>query len=186
MPSDTSKPGPELGDTVLEVQAIFPSDAALQTAIAELTRAGFDRAEFSLPHVTNAAGDATPNESAENPDTVDDRTQIRNMNTSMAAAGAGMIGAGIVVATGGLAAVAVAAAVGAAAVAGGGVHALHSAELDSQTDDRNAAASRGELVLAVHTRDAERRARAEAILQAAGASRVAAVSRTDDAITSAG
>ena len=191
MPSDTtkpgfSKPGPELGDTILEVQAIFASDAALQAAIAELTRAGFDRAEFSLPHVTHAAGGATPNEGAENPDTIDDRTQIRNLNTSMAAAGAGMIGAGIVVATGGVAAVAVAAAVGAAAVAGGGVRALHSAELSSQTEDRDAAGARGELVLAVRTRDAERRARAETILSGAGATRVAAVSRTDDGITPTG
>ncbi len=188
MPSDSinagiGKAGPGLGDTILEVQAIFPSDAALQAAIAELTRAGFDRAEFSLPHVTHAAGGATPNEGAENPDTIDDRTQIRNLNTSMAAAGAGMIGAGIVVATGGIAAVAVAAAVGAAAVAGGGVRAMLSTELEGQTEERDAAAARGELVLAVRTRDAERRARAEAILAAAGATRVAAVSRTDDGIT---
>ncbi len=181
--SDTSKPGPTLSSTVSEVQGIFPSDAALQTAIADLTRAGFDRAEFSLPHVTNAEGEATPNASAEDPDTVDDRSQIRNMNTSMAAAAAGMVGAGVVVATGGIAAVAVAAAVGAGALAGGGVHALHTAEFDGQAEDRNLAASRGELVLAVHTTTDERRDRATEILRGAGASQIVPVSRTNSEIT---
>ncbi len=32
----TSKPGPVIGDSVEEVQGIFPSDAAMQDAIAQL------------------------------------------------------------------------------------------------------------------------------------------------------
>ncbi len=43
-----------MSDTLREVQAVFGSDAALQDGMDRLQRAGFDRAEISLPHASPA------------------------------------------------------------------------------------------------------------------------------------
>ena len=94
---------PTLPASVQEVQGVFPSDAALQDAIGRLTRAGFDRAALSLPAPNPTADEATPTQGADDPTTEDDIRQTRTMQTSMAATAAAFIGAGVTVATGGVA-----------------------------------------------------------------------------------
>jgi len=176
--STTAKPGPPLAGTVQEVRGIFPNDAALQDAIGRLARAGFDRAEISLPVRAVPPGAATPEQGAENPNTEDDDRQMRTLHASMAGSAAALLAAGAVIGTGGAAAPAVAAAVAAGLAAGGAAHAV-SREADSaQHERREMAAMQGELVLAARvTTDAKRRA-AEAAMQQAGASRIEPVLRT--------
>ncbi len=43
------KAGPSHTSTVHEVQGVFPGDDMMQDALSELTLAGYDRADFSLP-----------------------------------------------------------------------------------------------------------------------------------------
>jgi hypothetical protein len=183
MPSDT-KTGPSINDTIQEVQGVFPNDAALQEAIGRLTRAGFDRAALSLPAANPRYEDATPSAGAENPTTEDDMRQTRTLQSSMAATVGAMIGAGATIATGGAAALAGAAALGLAAVAGGGVAAAHMAVDSSQSQDRDAAAAQGALVLAATAHDANSVEKARQAMQEAGALRVETVQRTAGAIVS--
>src|SRR4051794_16699529 len=56
------KAGPVLQDEVQEVQGRFPNDATLQDALSQLTLAGYDRADFSLPEEQPAGSPTTPNE----------------------------------------------------------------------------------------------------------------------------
>jgi hypothetical protein len=174
----SSKPGPTLNESVEEVQGIFPSDAAMQDAIAKLTLAGFDRADFSLPTTRPAASEATPNQGAADPMTDVDMRQARTMGTSIAATVGALAAAGATIATGGAAGavIAVAAAVGAGS--GYAASTIGTAAKDSQEADRNAAARAGELVLAVHAATAEKQASASHIMQASGASTVATIART--------
>ncbi len=78
------KAGPAIAPEVHEVQAVFASNAALEDAIGRLREAGFDHADFSLPHAHPAAGEATPEQGADDPVTHDDQQQMRTMETSMA------------------------------------------------------------------------------------------------------
>ncbi len=100
---------------ILEAQAVFPSDAALQEAISQLDVAGYDRADLSLPHVVTPAAQATPEQGAENPDSDEDNRQMRTLHASGAGSAAALLAAGVVIGSGGAAAPAVAAAVGAGA-----------------------------------------------------------------------
>ncbi len=178
------KPGPALATEIHEVQGIFASDAALQDAIGRLREAGFDHAELSLPHANPATQEATPEQGADDPLGDDDTRQMRTMGTSMAGTVGAFAAAAVTVATGGAALVAAGAAaaagVGAAAIA----HAVGDAQQAVQHDGREQAAARGELVLAVRTTNDDRRRRAEGLMHAAGATRVAAVDRTTASVTS--
>ena len=176
---DNQEQAPTLNESIQEVQGIFPSDAALQDAVGRLTRAGFDRAAISLPAANPRAADATPSAGAENPVTEDDTRQARTLGSSMAATAGAMVGAGVAVATGGAAVAAVAAAAGLGLVAGG---AAHTAAPTVQNDARDAAAEAGQLVLSATAHDPDAVLKATAAMQAAGATRVATVSRTGGAL----
>jgi hypothetical protein len=171
-----------MSDTLREVQAIFASDEALQEGISKLTLAGFDRAEISLPAAQPAAVDATPEQGAENPNTREDDAQMRTMHTSMAGSVGAMAAAGVTIATGGAAAVAVAAAAAIGAGAAGIAHSMSRAADSAQHDEREAKAARGELVLSVLAKDADRQQAAIEALTHAGALRVEPVTRMDGQI----
>lgn len=190
MPSDSetgaAKAGPALTSTIHEVQALFPSDAALQDAISRLTLAGFDRADFSLPKTSPAPSRATPMQGAENPDTEIDNQQMRTMHASMTGSAAALAAAGAVIGSGGLLAPAIGAAIGAGIAIGalteGGSHVFDAA----QHQLREEAARAGRLVLSVRAASAERQSVAEATLRESAATKVVPVTRTDNAISSAG
>ncbi len=167
----TVKPGPAIGD-IHEVRGVFSSDAMLQDAIGRLTRAGFDRADLSLPDARPAPGLATPEQGASNPNTNDDKQQLRTLQTSLAGSVGALAAAGAVIATGGAALPALAAAAAIGVGTGGLVHAANTAGSDLQSEDRTEAAARGELVLSVRVTDAEKAARAEQELRTAGATDV--------------
>ena len=177
-----SNASPLLTPSISEVQGIFPSEAALETAMSGLTLAGFDRAAFSLPHTQPVTGTATPEQGADTPITDADVRQTRTMGTSMAGTIGAFAAAGAVVATGGAAAVA---AVAAAAVGAGSAltaNAVGNAADGAKTADQAAAAAAGRLVLAVAAPDAAQQAKAEQIMREAGATSVEAVSRTGGAV----
>ena len=168
-----------------EVQGIFPSDAALQEAIAKLTQAGIDRADLSLPIAAPNPGENTPNAGAENPDTDTDNRQIRTMNAGMATyAGAVLAGGAATLATGGIAAPVVAAIAGGAGAGVLAETALRGTDA-ARHEGREEAASRGELVLAVHMRAPEQLPMIERAMEEAGATRIAHVVRERPAADSA-
>ena len=172
-----AKAGPTLNPTIQEVQGVFPSEATMEAAIAQLTMAGFDRAALSWPTTHPTAGTATPEMGAATPVTDTDVRQTRTMGTSMAGTIGAFAAAGAVVATGGAAAVA---AVAAAAIGAGAALTANAAGnvADSvQTENREEAAAAGTLVLSVATPDPAQQASAEHIMRAAGATKVAAVTR---------
>ncbi len=183
MSDETSKSGPVLSATVEEVQGIFPSDAAMQAAIAQLTLAGFDRADFSLPITHPTAGMATPDAGAADPMTDTDVRQARTMGTSMAGYAGAFAAAGATIATGGAAGVAIAAAAAVGAGAALAANAAGTAAKNAQSNTRDQAAAAGELVLAVHADTPSKQAAAERIMREAGASSVEAVRRESGAVT---
>lgn len=162
--SDQPKRGPVLNPTLREVQGTFPDATAVEDAVGRLTRAGFDRAQISLP----VPGAATP-EAGEDPIMADDARQFRTLGSSTAAAAGAMLGAGVTVLTGGAAAAAVAVAAAAGAAAGGGVLAATGARETARDEAHAARAAAGELRLAVTVQGDEDPARAAAILRDAGA-----------------
>ena len=122
-----SNASPQLTPSISEVQGVFPSEAALETAMSGLTLAGFDRAAFSLPHTQPASGSATPEQGADTPITDTDVRQTRTMGTSMAGTIGAFAAAGAtMVATGGAAGLAMAA-VAAAAIGAGSALAANAA-----------------------------------------------------------
>lgn len=181
--SDTSKAGPRLGETVSEVQGVFPSNDAMQDAISKLTLAGFDRADFSLPATQAEAGNATPNHGASDPMTDVDMRQARTLGTSMAGYAGAFAAAGATIATGGAAAVAIAAAAAVGVGTAAAANAAGSAAKDSQSQDRDAAAAAGQLVLAVHAADEASRSKVEQVMRESGATQVAAVERAGNAVS---
>jgi hypothetical protein len=170
---------PAIAGEIAEVQGIFPSDAALQDAIARLALAGFDRADLSLPQASPTASDATPEAGAATPDTDVDQRQARTLESSGAAAIGAMAAAGITVATGGAALAAAGAAVAVGAAAGGLVAAARSVAKDAQHDGREESAAVGQLVLSARVTDTARQAAAEAAMRAAGATQVTPVHRAN-------
>ncbi len=180
-----ARPGPPIATTVDEVQGIFPSDHAMQDAIGRLTQAGFDRADLSLPVATPAVGQATPEQGAANPDTETDSRQERALHVSMAGSVGALAAAGVTIATGGAAAAALAAAAVAGVGAGAIVGAAHNAVEGAQQQARDKAAAAGQLVLSVRVTSPERVARAKAAMGAAGATRVAELTRTTADVNSA-
>ena len=183
--SETSgaKAGPEHQDTVHEVQGVFPDDATMQGALSQLTLAGYDRADFSLPEEQDANGVATPNESAE-PATDDaDKRQLRTMGTSMAGYAGAVAVAGATLATGGAAGLAVAAAAAVGAGTGAMANAAGQAADNAQVEARNQRGREGRLILAVRTTTPEQASQVTRLMQQAGALKTEAVTRADQALT---
>ena len=185
MSMSTPTTGPVITESVQEVQGIFPSDAALQDAIAQLTLVGFDRADFSLPIAAPTVAQATPEAGAETPNTEADNIQMRTMHTSMAASVGAIAAAGITIATGGLAVAAVGAAVAAGAGAGLLANAASSAASHVQHEDRETAAAQGQLVLSVRAPNAAKADAAMDVMRRAGASRVEQVIRDQGRVMAA-
>lgn len=164
---------PALSDEVQEIQANFPTDAALQEAIVKLEHDGFDHADLSLPD-PHATEDTPDSAKAATGDI--DRGQLRTMASGMAGTTAGFAVAGALLATGGLAAPVVAALGGASAI--GTVLATSGT---SNAVDAAASAARdqlgaeGKLILAVRIRSTEQAGKAEAILRESGATDLKAV-----------
>ena len=183
MSDQTSKSGPVLTEGVEEVQGVFPSDKALQTAISQLTLAGFDRADFSLPTTKPASSAATPDAGAADPMTDTDVRQARTLGTSMAGYVGAFAAAGATIATGGAAGLAIAAAAAVGAGSALAANAAGNAVDAAQTDTRDTAAAAGELILAVHATTAEKRATVERIMREAGASAVEPVRREGGAVS---
>jgi hypothetical protein len=169
-----AKVGPAMTQGVVEVAGSFPSDAALEEAVSQLTLAGFDRADLSMP-----TRDGKTPETAAVPVTSDvDRRQARTMATSMAAAAGAMAAAGVTVATGGAAAPVLLAAVAGGGVAAAASNAVGQGAEGLTQESHRAAAEHGQLILTVRVRDEAQRARAISVMQAAGATDVGASHRT--------
>ncbi len=166
-----------------EVQAVFPNRAALDEAMDGLRLRGFDRADLSLPAATPGATEATPEQGAGNAMTETDRQQARTLGGSTAGVVAALGGAVITVATGGAALAAVGVAAAAGLAAGGATHAALAGGGEAVKADRDEAAEKGELVLSVATRDAEREAVAHDVLKSSGAVRTKTVERRAATIT---
>ena len=171
--------GPALPEEVEEVQGIFPSDAALQTAIDKLERHGFHRAELSLPIARPDSSDNNPSAGAENPNTEDDARQTRTLHASMAGSTAALLAGGIVVmASGGAALVPAGIAAAAAGLGVGGAGAMLSTAANrAEHELREEAAAAGQLVLAVHVSDPAQFPVVEQAMEEAGATKIARVVR---------
>lgn len=175
--------GPALTETVQEVQGHFPNDALLQDALGQLTLAGYDRADFSLPQDQPDQAIQTPTEGAESPIDQIDKSQVRTMGTSMAGYAGAVAAAGVTLATGGAAALAIAAA---AAIGGGSAltaNAAGRAADQASKDDRDERGRAGTLILAVRVADAESAQSATAIMRQAGATQVDTIGRGTDMLT---
>jgi len=57
---DDLEAGPALASTIHEVQGVFADDSTMQDALSELTLAGYDGADFSLPEDQPAGDVVTP------------------------------------------------------------------------------------------------------------------------------
>lgn len=156
--------------TPAELRATFEHPAQMQDAANRLALAGFDRAEMSLPEEGESEVAADP------VNTEEDARQLRTLESSTAATVGALAAAGITVATGGAAAPAVAAAVLAGGAAGGATFAARSAASNAEQDHRVDRSMGGHLVLTVRSQTSERKAKAEEILRAAGATTIDFVS----------
>ncbi len=183
--SETSgaKAGPAQEETVHEVQGVFPDDATMQGALSQLTLAGYDRADFSLPEEQPADELATPNESAEPPTDDADKRQLRTMGTSMAGYAGAVAAAGATLATGGAAGLAVAAAAAIGAGAGATANAAGQAADNAQVEARNQGGREGRLILAVRTTTPDQVNQVTGLMQQAGALKTEGVTRADQALT---
>ncbi len=181
--SEGQKQGPSLATSVAEVQGVFPNDDTMQDALSQLTLAGYDRADFSLPEEQASTAASTPNESAENPTDDVDKAQLRTLGTGMAGYAGAVAVAGAVLATGGAALLAV----GGAAVVGAGTaaaaNAVGQAADQSAIAERNRRGANGTLMLAVRTRTPAQAQQVMDLMQKMGATKVNPVTRSDDALT---
>ena len=158
--------------TMRQMRATFDSADQMQEAVSKLSVSGFDRADLSLPSPALVEGTETAEAGTKPASTESDAQQARTLGASMAATAAALAAAGVTVATGGAAAPAIAAAVVAGGAAGGGVFAIHGASDKTEQTDRDTRAASGNLVLAVRAATEAKRAEAEAILRAAGATKI--------------
>ena len=171
------KAGPEITAEVTEVQAAFATDAALQEALALLAQARFDRADLSLPQAAPSANEATPDQGAALPTSNTDVRQARTLGTSMAGTIGAFAAAGATIATGGAAGLAIAAAAAVGVGAAAGAHAVGDAAEGAQTETRDDAAGKGELLLSARVTTPERKALAEQLMRQAGGRAVEVVTR---------
>jgi hypothetical protein len=159
-----------------EVRATFASPDQMQDAVSRLSVSGFDRADLSLPSPGLIQGRETSEAGTKPASTEADARQARTLGASTAATVAALAAAGVTVATGGAAAPAVAAAVVAGGAAGGSVFGIHGVADHMEQTDRDTRAASGDLVLAVRAATDAKRSEAEAILLAAGAPDITAIS----------
>ena len=152
-----------------ELRATFASPDQMQAAVSKLSMSGFDRADLSLPSPESLEGSETREAGTKAASTGSDAQQARTLGASLAGTAAALAAAGVTVATGGAAIPAVAAAAVAGGAAGGSVFAVHGAADKKEQADRDTKAASGDLVLAVRAATDAKRAEAEAILRAAGA-----------------
>ncbi len=181
--TDNAKAGPGHAAAVQEVQGVFPDDATMQDALSQLTLAGYDRADFSLPEEQPAGQMATPNESAD-PATDDaDKRQLRTMGTSMAGYAGAVAVAGATLATGGAASLAVAAAAAVGAGTAAAANTAGQAADATQVEERNRRGREGRLILAVRTTTPAQVDQVVGLMQEAGATKTNAIERADQALT---
>lgn len=181
--TDQDKAGPAHQATVHEVQGVFPDDATMQDALSQLTLAGYDRADFSLPEEQPAGEPATPNESAD-PATDDaDKRQLRTLGTSMAGYAGAVAVAGATLATGGAAGIAVAAAAAVGAGTAAAANTAGQAVDAAQVEERNRRGREGRLILAVRTTTPEQVSQVIDLMQKTGAIKTNSVERADQALT---
>lgn len=178
-----AKAGPGHDAVVREVQGVFPDDATMQDALSQLTLAGYDRADFSLPEDQPAHEAVTPNESAAPPTDDADKRQLRTMGTSMAGYAGAVAVAGATLATGGAAALAVAAAAAVGIGTGAAANAAGQAADTAQVEERNRRGREGTLILAVRTTTPDQVNQVKTLMQQAGASKTDAVERADQSFT---
>ena len=183
MPDSTeAKPGPAIALEIEEVQGLFSSNAALEDAIAALTGSGFDHADLSLPQASPPASQATPEQGAAATTTDTDLRQARTLGAGLAGSVGMAAAAGLTVATGGALAAAAAAGLVGGVGAGAVAETVGNVAATTSRDAREHAARTGMLVLAVRITSPARQARAEEVMRAAGATKIAAVTRTTAAI----
>jgi len=180
---DDLEAGPALASTIHEVQGVFADDSTMQDALSELTLAGYDRADFSLPEDQPAGDVVTPNESAEAATDDADKRQLRTMGTSMAGYAGAVAVAGATLATGGAAGVAIAAAIAVGAGTAATANAAGQAADNAQIEGRNQRGRDGKLVLAVRTSTPDQANQVMVLMRQAGAVRVDPVARADQALT---
>jgi len=178
-----AKAGPGHEATVREVQGVFPDDATMQDALSQLTLAGYDRADFSLPEDQPAGEVVTPNESAASPTDDSDKRQLRTMGTSMAGYAGAVAVAGATLATGGAAGLAVAAAAAVGIGTGVAANSAGQAADAAQVEERNRRGREGRLILAVHTTTPDQVNQVKNLMQQAGASKAEAIERADQSLT---
>ena len=184
MSGSEGKAGPGLETEVHEVQGVFPDDATMQGALSQLTLAGYDRADFSLPEDQAAAtAVATPNESADPATDDTDKRQLRTMGASMAGYAGAVAAAGATLATGGAAGLAVAAAAAVGLGTGATANAAGQAADAAQVEERNQRGREGRLILAVRTTTPEQVAQVTSLMQQAGATKTEPVTRADATLT---
>jgi hypothetical protein len=159
-------------ESPVAVRATFARADQMQDAVARLSVSGFDRADLGLPSPASVEGLEPPEFGSKPASTPADARQARTLGVSTAAAAAAIAAVGVTVATGGAALPAIAAAGVAGSAAGGAVFAVTDAAASAEQSDRDGRAEDGELVLAVRTPTEAKRTRADAILRAAGATRI--------------
>jgi len=181
--TDSTKQGPALAASVAEVQGAFPNDETMQDALSQLTLAGYDRADFSLPDEQQAQAANTPTEGAENPTDDTDKAQLRTLGTSMAGYAGAVAAAGAILATGGAAALAIggAAAIGAGTAAA--ANATGQAADQAGVDKRNQRGEAGTLILAVRTTTQAQADQVIGIMQQAGATKATPINRSEGNLT---
>lgn len=181
--TDNAKAGPGHEATVREVQGVFPDDTTMQDALSQLTLAGYDRADFSLPEDQPAGAVVTPNEDAGPPTDDADKRQLRTMGTSMAGYAGAVAVAGATIATGGAAALAVAAAAAVGIGTGVAANSAGQAADAAQVEERNRRGREGRLILAVRTTTPDQVNQVKKLMQQAGASKAEAIERADQSLT---
>jgi hypothetical protein len=176
--NSAQKAGPALATSIDVIEGTFLSDEALQDAISRLERSGFDRADISVGEPATQHGGGSPEQTTENPNTDADSRQSRTLHTSLAASVGAMVGAGVVVATGGAALPAVAAALAGGVGLGAATEGITQATDKLQHQERNEAAAQGRLALSVKLKQPEQEAAALSAMRDAGAVHVEAIKRS--------
>jgi hypothetical protein len=165
------KEGPAIGP-LHEVRATFRHPDPMQEAVSRLETAGFDRADLSLPEVAPLVERATPERGAKPADTEPDARQARTLHVSSTAAAVALGAAAVMIAFGGsIAWVIIAAAVG-ALIAAGAVYLVSTAANQNEQSDRERRAATGTLILSVRAPTETKQSEAEAILRAAGGTKI--------------
>jgi predicted phage tail protein len=172
MDRDQEYPEVPAGTTAAAVFALMPTSAVLNEAIKQLETAGFDRADLSLPEIDPPVEHATPEAGAKEPDTGIEAQQSRVMHSGVGSAIGAMMAGVATAATGGAAAAIAGAAIGGGLLVGGVAHMISRGASEEEQEDRDRKAAAGKLVLSVRAPDAERQARAAAVLRAVGATRL--------------